>query len=179
MAYCFNETNRPFQEDGDYRTAGSHVRCLPASVQGPTHCGKVTGALGGYSLFGVRCFVKVTEGICFGGCRLALMIRGLVTLIFAVTVRVCHACAALLGLPVYEARCGNSLPVARRGVLRTLVPFQGVDGKPCGCRKVDVRLLEAGVNGKAPNGRDAGQSKTVEDAKSQALNALSKISVNL
>lgn len=170
-----------FQEDGDYRTSWQPHAMSASVLSKAQHIAeKVTGALGGYGLFGVECFVKGDE-VYFSEVSPRPHDTGLVTLISQSQSEFAMHARALLGLPVTKPKLWG--PSASAALLvegcSAQVAFQGVD-EALRLPEVDVRLFgKPEVNGKRRMGVTLARAETVEDAKSQALNALSKISVNL
>lgn len=170
-----------YQEDGDYRTSWQpHAMSAEALFRAQQIAEKVTGALGGFGLFGVEFFVKGDE-VYFSEVSPRPHDTGLVTLISQSQSEFAMHARALLGLPVLHPRLWG--PSASAALLAeghsSQVTFVGVD-EALRLPDVDVRLFgKPEVRGRRRMGVTLARAETVEAAKSQALAALSKISVIL
>jgi phosphoribosylglycinamide formyltransferase 2 len=170
-----------FQVDGDYRTSWQpHAMSELALQRAQDIAGKVTGSLGGFGIFGVEFFIK-GDDVFFSEVSPRPHDTGLVTLISQSQSEFALHARALTRLPVLPVRqLGPSASAALlvEGVSNK-VAFSGVEEALC-LPGVDIRLFgKPEVSGKRRMGVLLATASTVEEARTLATEALSRIEVSL
>jgi len=179
VAYCAPIGHR--QEDGDYRESWQPQAMSPTALaEAQRQAGAITGALGGWGVFGVEFFVRGDEVI-FSEVSPRPHDTGLVTLISQDLSEFALHARAILGLPVPAIRLYG--PAASCAVL---VEGDGVAPRYHG---IDQALAEPDtmvrifgkpeVHGRRRMAVTLARGDTPEDARDKAVRAAGKIKVEL
>jgi phosphoribosylglycinamide formyltransferase 2 len=179
VAYCAPIGHR--QEDGDYRESWQPQAMSPAALaDAQRQAAAITGALGGWGVFGVECFVRGDEVI-FSEVSPRPHDTGLVTLISQDLSEFALHARAILGLPVPAIRLYG--PAASCAVLvegdGAAPRYHGI-GQALAEPDTMVRIFgKPEVRGRRRMAVTLARGDTPEDARDKAVRAAGKIKVDL
>lgn len=179
VAYCAPIGHR--QEDGDYRESWQPQAMSPTALaEAQRQAGAITGALGGWGVFGVEFFVRGDEVI-FSEVSPRPHDTGLVTLISQDLSEFALHARAILGLPVPSIRLYG--PAASCAVLvegdGAAPRYHGI-GQALAEPDTMVRIFgKPEVHGRRRMAVTLARGDTPEDARDKAVRAAGKIKVEL
>jgi phosphoribosylglycinamide formyltransferase 2 len=169
------------QEDGDYRESWQPQPMVPEALERAREIAlKVTGALGGWGLFGVELFVRGTE-VVFSEVSPRPHDTGMVTLISQDLSEFALHARAILGLPIPEIRCLG--PAASAAILaegESDRPRFGNLAQALAQPGTDLRLFgKPQVRGRRRMGVALARGRDVDEAKAKALAVAARLEIGL
>ncbi|MCB2412480.1 formate-dependent phosphoribosylglycinamide formyltransferase [Demequina sp. TTPB684] len=167
------------QEDGDYRESWQpQAMSHEALVRSRAIAEAVTGALGGWGVFGVELFVRGDE-VLFSEVSPRPHDTGLVTLVSQDLSEFALHARAILGLPVHVTTLGPSASCAVLVEGQGVATFHGV-GDAVAVPDTDIRLFgKPRVEGRRRMAVTLSRGVTVDEARARARDAKAALSVEL